>query len=150
MAATDPDHVSTGSGVNNAVARTASLAGLAVIPVIAALPAATGAAEVTDAVRTALVIAAALAVTAGVVMSIGLAPHVRSAAYRPPRPLRRRGATPPARPSALPTPADVIRLLVTGRCLEVAVDVQRCPRLSWLTSLMDGTDLESWPAQQAS
>ena len=78
MAATDPDHVSTGSGVNNAVARGASLAGLAVIPVIAALPAAMGADEVTDAVRTALVIAAALAVTAGVVMSIGLAPHVRT------------------------------------------------------------------------
>jgi MFS family permease len=78
MAATDPDHVSTGSGVNNAVARGASLAGLAVIPVIAALPAATGADEVTDAVRTALVVAAALAVAAGVVMSIGLAPHVRT------------------------------------------------------------------------
>ena len=78
MAATDPDHVSTGSGVNNAVARGASLAGLAVIPVIAALPVAMGADEVTEAVRTALVIAAALAVTAGVVMSIGLAPHVRS------------------------------------------------------------------------
>ena len=78
MAATDPDHVSTGSGVNNAVARGASLAGLAVIPVIAALPAATGADEVTEAVRTALIIAAGLAVTAGVLMSIGLAPHVRT------------------------------------------------------------------------
>jgi EmrB/QacA subfamily drug resistance transporter len=78
MAATDPDHVSTGSGVNNAVARTASLAGLAVIPVLVALPAAEGATEVVDSVRAALVIAAALAITAGVVMSIGLAPHVRT------------------------------------------------------------------------
>ena len=78
MAATDPDHVSTGSGVNNAVARTASLAGLAVIPVLAGLPAAVGADEVTDAVSTALMIAAALAISAGVVMSVGLARRVRT------------------------------------------------------------------------
>jgi hypothetical protein len=78
MAATDPDHVSTGSGVNNAVARTASLAGLAVIPVLAGLPGAVGPGEVTNAVSTALTIAAWLAISAGVVMSIGLARRVHT------------------------------------------------------------------------
>ena len=96
MAATDPDHVSTGSGVNNAVARTAGLAGLAVIPVLAALPDATGTDEVTDAVRTALLIAAALAIAAGVVMSVGLAPHVRSA--RTARPVHCAVEGPPLQP----------------------------------------------------
>lgn len=78
MAATDPDHVSTGSGVNNAVARSASLAGLAVIPVLAGLPGAVGSDEVTDAVSTALVIAAGLAIGAGVAMSVGLARRVHA------------------------------------------------------------------------
>ncbi|MFZ6004589.1 MAG: DHA2 family efflux MFS transporter permease subunit [Actinomycetota bacterium] len=96
MASTDPGHVSTGSGVNNAVARGAGLAGLAVIPVIAALPTASGADEITDAVRTALVIAAALAAAAGVVMSIGLAPRVRSA--RTVRPVHCAVEGPPIQP----------------------------------------------------
>ena len=77
MAAADADHVSTASGVNNAVARAAGLIALAVVPVVAALPAATTAAEVTESYRTALVIAAGLAVAGGLVMSVGLAPHLR-------------------------------------------------------------------------
>lgn len=96
MASTDPGHVSTGSGVNNAVARGAALAGLAVIPVVAALPTAVGAAEITEAVRTALVIAAALAAAAGVVMSIGLAPGVRTA--RTVRPVHCAVEGPPIQP----------------------------------------------------
>ena len=96
MAATDPDHVSTGSGVNNAVARTAGLAGLAVIPVLAGLPGAVGADQITDAVHIALVIAAALAVSAGVVMSIGLAPQVRTA--RTVRPVHCAVEGPPLQP----------------------------------------------------
>jgi MFS family permease len=78
LAAAPDRHAGLASGVNNAVARTAGLAGLAVIPVLAGLPGAVGADEITDAVHLALVIAAALAVGAGVVMSIGLAPQVRS------------------------------------------------------------------------
>lgn len=77
MSAADADHVSIASGVNNAVARAASLVGLAVIPVLAALPAAAGAAQVTDAFRTALLIAAALAAIAGPIMYVGLSPHPR-------------------------------------------------------------------------
>ena len=72
MAAADADHVSVASGVNNAVARAASLGGLAVIPVVSGLTTATGAADVTDAYRTALVMAAALAVMATPVMLVGL------------------------------------------------------------------------------
>lgn len=78
MATADADHVSTASGVNNAVARAAGLIALAVVPVIAALPTATTAAEVTESYRAALLIAAALAVAAGLVMSVGLAPHLRA------------------------------------------------------------------------
>ena len=51
MGSVSPDHVSIASGVNNAIARTASLAALAVIPVVSGLSAATDAAEVTQAFR---------------------------------------------------------------------------------------------------
>lgn len=78
MASADPDHVSTASGVNNAIARAAALAGLAVIPVIASLPSATTAGEVTDAFRTALMVAAVLAAIAGPLMAVGLAPNART------------------------------------------------------------------------
>ena len=47
MAAADPDHVSVASGVNNAIARAASLAALAVVPVISGLTSAHGPAAVT-------------------------------------------------------------------------------------------------------
>src|SRR5579871_1860545 len=73
MAAAGPDHVSIASGVNNAIARTASLAALAVVPVLAGLTTAHGAAHVTHAVRVALVASAVLAGAAGPFMSIGLA-----------------------------------------------------------------------------
>jgi MFS family permease len=79
MAAADQRHVSVASGVNNAIARAASLTALAVIPAAAGLADATGAAAVSDAVHTALTIAAVLAAAAGVVSFVGLAPRVRAA-----------------------------------------------------------------------
>lgn len=78
MAAVDSDHVSVASGVNNAIARTASLAALAVIPVLSGLTAATGAARVTHAFRISLVISAAVAAAAGPLSFIGLGPHIGS------------------------------------------------------------------------
>ncbi len=78
MAAADPDHVSVASGVNNAIARAAGLAALAVIPVLSGLSDASGAAPVTHSFRLALVIAAGAAASAGAVSFIGLGPHVRT------------------------------------------------------------------------
>jgi EmrB/QacA subfamily drug resistance transporter len=78
MGSVDPDHVSVASGVNNAIARTASLAALAVIPVVSGLTAANGAAEVTHAYRVSLVIAACVAAVASPLCFIGLAPKVRT------------------------------------------------------------------------
>lgn len=72
MGAVAPDRVSVASGVNNAVARTAGLAGLAAIPVASGLAGATGPSEVTDAFRVSLVIAAALAASAGPLAFFGL------------------------------------------------------------------------------
>jgi EmrB/QacA subfamily drug resistance transporter len=77
MASVDSDHVSIASGVNNAIARTASLAALAIIPVVSGLTTATGAAEVTDAFRIALLIAAGTAVLAAPISFFGLRPAVR-------------------------------------------------------------------------
>ena len=77
MAAADQRHVSVASGVNNAIARAASLTALAVIPAVAGLSDATGAVAVSDAVDTALVVAAVLAAAASVVCLVGLAPRVR-------------------------------------------------------------------------
>lgn len=78
MAAADPDQVNVASAVNNAIARTGSLAAVAIVPVVASLPSAVGADEVTTAFRTSLVIGAALAVVAGLVMALGLAPRTRT------------------------------------------------------------------------
>jgi EmrB/QacA subfamily drug resistance transporter len=78
MGSVDPDHVSIASGVNNAIARTASLAALAVIPVVSGLTAASGAAEVTHAYRVSLVIAACIAAAAAPLSFFGLAPKVRT------------------------------------------------------------------------
>jgi MFS family permease len=83
MGSVDQQFVSTGSGVNNAIARTASLAALAVIPVVSGLSSAISASEVTDAYRTSLVIAAVVAVAAAPVSFFGLA--VRTRARRSPR-----------------------------------------------------------------
>ena len=84
MGAVDDDHVSTASGVNNAIARTASLASLAVIPGIAGLTTATDPAQVSAACQTALVIAAALAAIASPISLVGLAArqHVRRSPRR--------------------------------------------------------------------
>jgi EmrB/QacA subfamily drug resistance transporter len=78
MAAADPDHVSVASGVNNAIARSASLAALAVIPAVSGLSAAAGAAQVTHSFRVALVIAACVAAAAAPLAFIGLGAHVRA------------------------------------------------------------------------
>jgi EmrB/QacA subfamily drug resistance transporter len=78
MAAANPDHVSVASGVNNAIARAASLAALALIPVISGLSVASGAAEVTDSYRLALAIAAAMAAGAAPLAFIGLSGRVRA------------------------------------------------------------------------
>ncbi len=78
MGSVSADHVSVASGVNNAIARTASLASLSVIPVISGLTAATGQADVTTAYRIALVIAAAIVIVAAPVSFVGLGPHVRA------------------------------------------------------------------------
>ena len=77
MGAVDPDHVSVGSGVNNAIARTASLAALAVVPVVSGLSAASGAGQVTHAFRLALVIAAVTAAGAAPLGFVGLRVGVR-------------------------------------------------------------------------
>lgn len=79
MAAADPDHVGIASGVNNAIARAASLGALAVVPVVSGLTSANSAGEVTRAYHVALYIAAAIAAVAGPLMFVGLGPHVRSA-----------------------------------------------------------------------
>jgi hypothetical protein len=73
MSSADPDHVSIASGVNNAVARTASLGAIALIPVLAGLTSATGAAAVTHAFRIAIFIAAGVAASAALTAFIGLA-----------------------------------------------------------------------------
>ena len=78
MSSVDPDHASVASGVNNATARTASLAALAVVPVISGLSVATGAAEVTHAFRLSLVIAAVLAAAAAPLSFIGLSARAQA------------------------------------------------------------------------
>jgi EmrB/QacA subfamily drug resistance transporter len=79
MGSVSADHVSVASGVNNAIARTASLASLALIPVVSGLTSAVGAAEVTDAVRTSLVITAVIAAAAAPISFVGLGRRVPSA-----------------------------------------------------------------------
>jgi EmrB/QacA subfamily drug resistance transporter len=78
MAAADPDHVSVASAVNNAIARAAALATIALIPVVSGLSVASGAADTTHAFRVALVIAACIAAAAGPLVLIGLGPVARS------------------------------------------------------------------------
>lgn len=72
MASVTGNHINVGSAVNNAVARTSSLAALSVIPVVSGLSAAETADAVTDAFRVALIIAAVLAAAAAPVAFIGL------------------------------------------------------------------------------
>jgi predicted MFS family arabinose efflux permease len=80
MGSVSPDLVSIASGVNNAIARTASLASLAVIPVVSGLSEAVGSAEVTDAFRMALMIAAVVAALAAPIAFVGLSTRVRGRA----------------------------------------------------------------------
>jgi hypothetical protein len=79
MGSVSADHVSVASGVNNAIARTASLASLALIPVVSGLTSAVGPDEVTDAVRTSLVITAVIAAAAAPISFVGLGRRVPSA-----------------------------------------------------------------------
>ena len=74
MGAVHVDHVSIASGVNNAIARTATLTALAIIPVVAGLTTATDPDTVTDAYRIGLVIAAVCAAAAAPIAFVGLAP----------------------------------------------------------------------------
>jgi EmrB/QacA subfamily drug resistance transporter len=77
MGSVSPDRVSIASGVNNAIARTANLASVAVIPAVSGLSTAVGAAEVTDAFRISLVVAAIIAAAASPLALIGLRPRTR-------------------------------------------------------------------------
>jgi hypothetical protein len=77
MGSVSPDRVSIASGVNNAVARTANLASVAVIPAVSGLSTAVGAAEVTDAFRISMVVAAFIAAAASPLALLGLRSHVR-------------------------------------------------------------------------
>jgi EmrB/QacA subfamily drug resistance transporter len=69
------DYVSVASTVNNAVARTASLAALAVIPVVSGLWKAVSESALTSAFHTSMVIAAILAASAGPLSLITLRRH---------------------------------------------------------------------------
>ena len=98
MGSVDPDHVSVASGVNNAIARTASLASLAVVPVVSGLAVASGADAVTHAFRVALVISAVVAAAAAPLSFIGLRAHVRASAERAARVLLGRRSAVATRP----------------------------------------------------
>jgi len=79
MSSADPDHVNTASGVNNAVARTGSLAAVAAVPLAAGLVAAQSNIEISDAYRSGMLITAILAVIAALIDLIGLPGNVRPA-----------------------------------------------------------------------
>ena len=72
MASVDPNHVGVGSGVNDAFARTASLAAVAAIPVVSGLTTADDPASVAESLQTAMLIAAAIAACAAPVAFFGL------------------------------------------------------------------------------
>ncbi|HEX3613110.1 MAG TPA: DHA2 family efflux MFS transporter permease subunit [Sporichthyaceae bacterium] len=72
MAAAGAERAGVASGLNNGIARTASLTGLAVVPVVSGLAAAHGSAQLTHAYRVALVIAAAVAAVATPMFVLGL------------------------------------------------------------------------------
>lgn len=76
MASVDQAHVGTASGVNNAIARTAGLTAVAVIPVVSGLTTAAGPAETTAAFHTGMWITAGLAVVAAAIAAVGLPRHV--------------------------------------------------------------------------
>jgi EmrB/QacA subfamily drug resistance transporter len=78
MATSDPAHLSVASGVNNAIARAAALAALALIPVLSGLSVAAGPAQVTHSYRLALVIAACLAAAASPLAFLGLRTRIHT------------------------------------------------------------------------
>src|SRR5581483_7357001 len=78
MSSADADHVSVASGVNNAIARAATLTAVAVIPVVAGLTAAHGAPQLTHSFRVALVISAVIAAAASPLSFVGLSRHVHA------------------------------------------------------------------------
>jgi EmrB/QacA subfamily drug resistance transporter len=80
MGSVSSDYASVASGVNNAVARTASLAALAVIPVVSGLWKAVSKSALTNSFHTSMVIAAILAASAGPLSLIELRPYTRSQA----------------------------------------------------------------------
>lgn len=72
MGSVDEAHVSTGSGVNNAVARTGGLVAVAFVPSAAGLASAIGPDAVTDAYRTGMWIVAGFAAIGALVSAVGL------------------------------------------------------------------------------
>jgi EmrB/QacA subfamily drug resistance transporter len=81
MGSVDEAHVSTGSGVNNAVARTGGLVAVALIPSVSGLATAVGAAEVTDAYQIGMWIVAGFAAVGALISAVGLrAPQQRESA----------------------------------------------------------------------
>jgi len=76
MGSVSADRVSIASGVNNAIARTASLAALAVIPVVSGLTTAVGDVAVTHAFRVSMVISAVIAAAAAPVSFFGLGARI--------------------------------------------------------------------------
>jgi len=97
MGSVDSDHISTASGVNNAVARTGQLLAIAIVPVATGLSVAVGPAEVSEAFRQGMVIAAGLAVTGAVINAVGL-PRRRTAVGRPRRVMHCAVEGPPLEP----------------------------------------------------
>ncbi|MCD9624022.1 MFS transporter [Rhabdothermincola salaria] len=77
MACVDQRLVGTASGVNNAIARTAGLVALAVIPSVSGLTVAVGTAATTSAFRWSMAIAAALGLVAAAVSALFLPRRVR-------------------------------------------------------------------------
>ncbi len=98
MGSVGEDDVSIASGVNNAVARTASLAALSVIPVVSGLFDAEGPAAVTDAFRVSLIITAICAAVASPICFLGLRPQA------PTRDSARRSVCPVDGPPLEPDP----------------------------------------------
>ena len=72
MASVDERLVSTGSGVNNAVARTAGLLAVAVVPTVSGYTAAVGVEATNAAFRNAMFITAGLAVLGSLISAVGL------------------------------------------------------------------------------
>jgi EmrB/QacA subfamily drug resistance transporter len=75
MGSVAPERVSIASGVNNAIARTANLASVSVIPVVSGLTTAVGADALTHSFHISLVIAAVVAALASPLCFIGLGSH---------------------------------------------------------------------------